>query len=124
VKSVKDADKLMIAGALTPTEVVDAWQSGSDFVKIFPCGPVGGPKYIRALKAPFPQIPMVPTGGVNLETAADFIRAGADALGVGGELVSADAIKSGNLDQISNAARRYLQIVRDARDSKHSTALA
>lgn len=124
VKLVKGAGKLMMAGALTPTEVVAAWQAGSDFVKIFPCGPVGGPKYIRALKAPFPQIPMVPTGGVNLETAADFIRAGADALGVGGELVSADAIKSGNLDQISKAARQYLQIVRDARNSKHPAALA
>ena len=124
VKLVKGAGKLMMAGALTPTEVVAAWQAGSDFVKIFPCGPVGGPKYIRALKAPFPQIPMVPTGGVNLETAADFIHAGADALGVGGELVSADAIKSGNLDQISKAARQYLQIVRDARNSKHPAALA
>ena len=124
VKLVKSAGKLMMAGALTPTEVVTAWQAGSDFVKIFPCGPVGGPKYIRALKAPFPQIPMVPTGGVNLETAADFIHAGADALGVGGELVSADAIKSGNLDQISTAARQYLQIVRDARNRQRSAALA
>lgn len=124
IKSVKSAGKLMMAGALTPTEVITAWESGSDFVKIFPCGPVGGPKYIRALKAPFPQISMVPTGGVNLETAADFIRAGADALGVGGELVSSAAIKSGNLEQISNAARQYVQIVRDSRSSLHSAISA
>ena len=70
---------LMMAGALTPTEVITAWKSGSDFVKIFPCGQVGGAKYIKALKGPFPQIPLVPTGGVNLNTAAEFIEAGAAA---------------------------------------------
>jgi len=124
VKLVKSAGLLMMAGALTPTEVIAAWESGSDFVKIFPCGPVGGPKYIRALKGPFPQIPMVPTGGVNVDTAADFIRAGSDALGVGGELVSAAALESGNVDQISQAARRYRQIVDSARNSKPSTSAA
>jgi 2-dehydro-3-deoxyphosphogluconate aldolase/(4S)-4-hydroxy-2-oxoglutarate aldolase len=124
VQLVKSAGKIMMAGALTPTEVVAAWQSGSDFVKIFPCGPVGGPQYIRALKAPFPQISMVPTGGVNLATAAGFIRAGAEALGVGSELVSSAAIKSGNLDQISKAARQYLQVVHDARATSHSAAFA
>ena len=117
VKAAKKAGKLVMAGALTPTEVVTAWSSGSDFVKIFPCGPVGGAKYIRALKAPFPEIPMVPTGGVNLETAADFIRAGADALGVGGELVSSTALKSGNLQEITEAAHKFLEIVREARRS-------
>ena len=79
--------KLMMAGALTPTEVITAWEAGSDFVKVFPCGQVGGAKYIKALKGPLPQVPLVPTGGVNLSTAAEFIEAGAVALGVGGELV-------------------------------------
>lgn len=83
VQLARQRDKLMMAGALTPTEVIAAWKAGSDFVKIFPCGTVGGAKYIKALKAPLPQVPMVPTGGVNLDTAADFVRAGADALGIG-----------------------------------------
>jgi 2-dehydro-3-deoxyphosphogluconate aldolase/(4S)-4-hydroxy-2-oxoglutarate aldolase len=108
-------DKLMMAGALTPTEVIAAWKAGSDFVKIFPCGTVGGAKYIKALKAPLPHVPMVPTGGVNLDTAAAFIQAGADALGIGGELVSAAACKSGNLSVITDAARLYVDIVKEAR---------
>src|SRR5258708_5287134 len=91
VRFVKQQGTLMMAGALTPTEVINAWKAGSDFVKIFPCGSLGGAKYLKALKAPLPQIPMIPTGGVNLETAADLIRAGAEALGVGAELVSATA---------------------------------
>jgi 2-dehydro-3-deoxyphosphogluconate aldolase/(4S)-4-hydroxy-2-oxoglutarate aldolase len=117
VQRVKQLAKLMLAGALTPTEVIAAWNAGSDLVKIFPCGSVGGAKYIKALKAPLPQVPMVPTGGVNLETAADFIRAGADALGIGGELVSAAALKSGDVDVITDAARQYVAIVREARRS-------
>ncbi|HTW58884.1 MAG TPA: bifunctional 4-hydroxy-2-oxoglutarate aldolase/2-dehydro-3-deoxy-phosphogluconate aldolase [Terriglobales bacterium] len=117
VQLAKQRGKLIMAGALTPTEVIAAWKAGSDFVKIFPCGTVGGAKYIKALKAPLPQVPMVPTGGVNLDTAADFIRAGADALGVGGELVSAAACKSGNLSAITDAARLYVDIVREARRS-------
>lgn len=108
--------KLIMAGALTPTEVIAAWKAGSDFVKIFPCGTVGGAKYIKALKAPLPQVPMVPTGGVNLQTAADFIRAGSDALGIGGELVSAAALKSGNVSPITEAARQYVAIVKQARE--------
>ena len=115
VTLVNRLGKLMIAGALTPTEVIRAWRSGSDFVKIFPCGAVGGAKYIRALKAPLPQVPLIPTGGVNLNTAADFIHAGAAALGIGSELVSADALKSGNLNQIVEASRKYAAIVREAR---------
>jgi len=115
VQFAKQQGKLIMAGALTPTEVITAWKAGSDFVKIFPCGTVGGAKYIKALKAPLPQVPMVPTGGVNLETAADFIRAGADALGIGGELVSAAACKSGNLSVITEAARLYVDIVQEAR---------
>ena len=108
--------KLIMAGALTPTEVIAAWKAGSDFVKIFPCGTVGGAKYIKALKAPLPQVPMVPTGGVNLQTAADFIRAGSDALGIGGELVSAAALKSGNINTITEAARQFVAIVKRARE--------
>jgi 2-dehydro-3-deoxyphosphogluconate aldolase / (4S)-4-hydroxy-2-oxoglutarate aldolase len=115
VQLAKQHGKLMMAGALTPTEVIAAWKAGSDFVKIFPCGTVGGARYIKALKAPLPQVPMVPTGGVNLDTAADFIHAGADALGIGGELVSAAACKSGNLSVITDAARLYVDIVREAR---------
>src|SRR5277367_2982413 len=93
------AEKILImAGALTPTEVIAAWDSGADFVKIFPCGTVGGAKYIKALKGPLPEIPMVPTGGVNLQTAAEFLEAGAAALGIGGELVHPGHLKSGNTE--------------------------
>jgi 2-dehydro-3-deoxyphosphogluconate aldolase/(4S)-4-hydroxy-2-oxoglutarate aldolase len=117
VKSVNEAGKLMMAGALTPTEVIGAWKAGSEFVKIFPCGAVGGAKYIKALKGPLPQIPMIPTGGVNLTTASDFILAGAAALGIGGELVSASALESGDLAPIVEAARGFVSIVRNARKS-------
>jgi 2-dehydro-3-deoxyphosphogluconate aldolase/(4S)-4-hydroxy-2-oxoglutarate aldolase len=115
VKFANRRDKLMIAGALTPTEVITAWKAGSDFVKIFPCGTVGGAKYIKALKAPLPQIPMIPTGGVNLNTAADFMIAGAAALGIGGELVSASALESGDTASIVEAAQEFVAIVRNAR---------
>jgi len=107
--------KLMMAGALTPTEVITAWEAGSDFVKVFPCGQVGGAKYIKALKGPLPQVPLVPTGGVNLMTAAEFIEAGAAALGVGGELVQAEALKSGKPEIIVENARKFLAVVREAR---------
>jgi 2-dehydro-3-deoxyphosphogluconate aldolase/(4S)-4-hydroxy-2-oxoglutarate aldolase len=122
VEHAKRAGIVVMAGALTPTEVIVAWKAGSDFVKIFPCGAVGGPKYLKALKAPLPQVPMVPTGGVNLETAGDFIRAGAEALGIGGELVSASALASGKTGEITQAARRYLEIVRESRSSGRSPA--
>lgn len=120
VRLAVSAGKLMIAGALTPTEVIAAWKAGSGFVKIFPCGAVGGPAYIKALKAPLPDIPMIPTGGVNLKTAADFIRAGAAALGVGGEIVSQDALKSGDTAAILQAARQFVAAVREARESARS----
>ena len=107
--------KPIFPGALTPTEVLAAWQAGADMVKVFPCGPVGGPKYIKALKGPFPQIEMVPTGGVNLETAADFIKAGAAAVAVGGELVDVKALKEGKLDQITETAKKFVEAVRAAR---------
>lgn len=107
--------KLMMAGALTPTEVIMAWEAGSDFVKVFPCGQVGGAKYIKALKGPLPQVPLVPTGGVNLNTAAEFVEAGAAALGVGGELVPAGALRSGKPEIIVENARKFLAIVKEAR---------
>ena len=107
--------KLIMAGALTPTEVITAWEVGADLVKIFPCGQVGGAKYIKALKGPLPQIPLVPTGGVNLNTAAEFIEAGAAALGIGGELVQAEALKSNKPEIIVDNARKFLAIVKQAR---------
>ena len=122
VQLVKSLGKPMMAGALTPTEVIAAWSAGSDFVKIFPCGTVGGPKYIKALKAPLPQIPMIPTGGVNLNTAAEFIQAGAVALGIGGELVSAAALKSGDMKLITENARQFVRIVQETRASAVSPA--
>jgi 2-dehydro-3-deoxyphosphogluconate aldolase/(4S)-4-hydroxy-2-oxoglutarate aldolase len=113
---------LIAAGALTPTEVITAWEAGSDFVKVFPCGQVGGAKYIKALKGPLPQIPLVPTGGVNLNTAAEFLEAGAAALGVGGELAQADALKSGNAQVIVENARKFLAIVTQTRAKLASPA--
>lgn len=110
-----DHGVLMAAGALTPTEVITAWHAGSDFVKIFPCSAVGGAKYIKVLRGPLPHIPMIPTGGVNLETAAEFLKAGAVALGVGGELVLADALKRRQPERIVELARRYGEIVAEAR---------
>ncbi len=121
IETVKLANRLgtlVMAGALSPTEVIAAWKAGSDFVKIFPCGSLGGAKYIKALKGPLPQVPMVPTGGINLNTAAEFIQAGSAALGIGGELVSASALASGNTSEITDAARSYVSIVREARASK------
>jgi 2-dehydro-3-deoxyphosphogluconate aldolase/(4S)-4-hydroxy-2-oxoglutarate aldolase len=102
---------LIMAGALTPNEVITAWKAGADFIKVFPCGSVGGPSYIRALKAALPQIPMIPTGGVNLRNAGDFLDAGASALGVGGELISDAALKSGDYAEIADVARQFAAIV-------------
>jgi 2-dehydro-3-deoxyphosphogluconate aldolase / (4S)-4-hydroxy-2-oxoglutarate aldolase len=105
----------MMAGALTPTEILTAWRAGSDYVKVFPCSAVGGAKYIKALRGPFPQIPLVPTGGVNLNTAAEFLEAGSVALGVGGELVQSAALKAGKPDLIVEAAQLLLAIVKETR---------
>jgi 2-dehydro-3-deoxyphosphogluconate aldolase/(4S)-4-hydroxy-2-oxoglutarate aldolase len=107
--------KACIPGALTPTEVVTASQAGADLVKIFPCGPVGGPQYIKALKGPLPHIDFVPTGGVNLETTPAYIKAGAAAVAVGGELVDLKALREGRLDSITASARKYIEAVRSAR---------
>lgn len=109
-------DVPVMPGALTPTEVVQAWNAGADFVKVFPAGAVGGASYLKALKAPLPQIELVPTGGVSLITAADFILAGAAALGVGSDLVDLKAIREGQAALITERAKQYLQIVREARE--------
>ena len=105
----------VMPGALTPTEVVQAWSAGADFVKVFPAGAVGGASYIKSLKAPLPQIELVPTGGVSLKTAADFIKAGASALGVGADLVDVQAIRDGNQSVITERAQEFVRIVREAR---------
>ncbi|MGA2652810.1 MAG: bifunctional 2-keto-4-hydroxyglutarate aldolase/2-keto-3-deoxy-6-phosphogluconate aldolase [Terracidiphilus sp.] len=104
----------IIPGALTPTEVVTAWDAGADVVKVFPCSAMGGAKYLKALKAPFPQIELIPTGGVSLSTAAEFLAAGAFALGVGADLVNAQAIAAGTPETITHNARQYVEIVRAA----------
>ena len=113
----KRLDVPVMPGALTPTEVVQAWNAGADFVKVFPAGAVGGANYLKALKAPLPQIELVPTGGVTLITAADFIRAGAAALGVGTDLVDIEALREGQAAHITERAQQFLQIVREARES-------
>lgn len=103
-------------GSLTPTEVQTAWEAGAAAVKVFPCGNMGGAKYIKALKGPFPQIEMIPTGGVNLETAGDFLKAGACAVAVGSELIDAATIKAGTYSVFTDRARAYLEVVRRARE--------
>ena len=106
---------LVMPGALTPTEVVTAWSAGADFVKVFPAGAVGGASYIKALKAPLPQIKIVPAGGVSLQTAAAFIKAGAEALGVGGDLVDVKALREGRDDLVTERAALFVEIVQQAR---------
>ena len=105
----------VLPGALTPTEVVTAWAAGADAVKVFPCGALGGAKYLRALKAPLPQVEMVPTGGVSLATVKEFIEAGAFALGVGADLVDTKAIRAGQPEKVTAAARAYIAAIQDAR---------
>src|SRR5213082_867387 len=124
VKLAGREGKLMMAGALTPTEIITAWEAGSDLVKVFPCGQVGGAKYIKALSGPLPQVPLVPTGGVSLLTAAEFIEAGAAALGVGGELVQSDALRAGKPEVIVENARKFLAVVKEARARMTASAAA
>src|SRR5215475_4062466 len=118
IEMVKRYSKVICPGALTPTEVLTAWEAGADVVKIFPCGNVGGAKYIKALKGPFPQIEMIPTGGVNLETIGEFLKAGACAVGVGGELVDTLAVKDGRFEVIEERGRQYLAAIAKARSEK------
>ena len=105
----------VMPGALTPTEIVRAWRVGADVVKVFPCGAVGGASYIKALKAPLPHIDLMPTGGVSLKTAADFIQAGASALGAGADLVDVALLREGKVDLITEKARKYVEIIKTAR---------
>jgi len=107
----------IMPGALTPTEVVAAWEAGADMVKVFPCSALGGASYIKALKAPLPQIDLIPTGGVNLQTAAEFIKAGSTALGVGADLVDLKALREGQDALLTDRARKLVEIVRTARAS-------
>ena len=115
IEVCKRYSKVVIPGALTPTEVITAWEAGADFVKIFPCDNVGGPKYIKALRGPFPQIDFIPTGGVNLNTAAEFIAAGSAALAVGSELVEKKAVAAKDFAKITDNARKFSEVVRTAR---------
>jgi 2-dehydro-3-deoxyphosphogluconate aldolase/(4S)-4-hydroxy-2-oxoglutarate aldolase len=107
-------DKLVMPGALTPTEILSAWEAGADIVKVFPAE-VGGPAYLKAIRGPLPQVRLMPTGGVDLNTAADFLKAGACCLGVGSQLVEPAAVAQRNFDRIRDLARQYVAIVRDAR---------
>jgi 2-dehydro-3-deoxyphosphogluconate aldolase / (4S)-4-hydroxy-2-oxoglutarate aldolase len=115
VEFAAKADVAVLPGALTPTEVVTAWSAGSDFVKVFPCSPVGGDKYIKALKTALPQIPLIAAGGVNQQTAAGFILAGAAAIGVGTELIPTSAIEMRESARIQELAHRFIGFVNEAR---------
>jgi 2-dehydro-3-deoxyphosphogluconate aldolase/(4S)-4-hydroxy-2-oxoglutarate aldolase len=108
----------VLPGALTPTEIVTAWEAGADVVKVLPASALGGAKYLKSVKAPLPRVELIPTGGVSLATAAEFLEAGAFALGVGADLVNLKAIADGKPETITDNARKYLEIVRKFRESK------
>jgi len=115
VAYAKQSEIVVFPGAMTPTEVIAAWRAGSDFVKIFPTAPVGGVQYVRALKVPLPQIPLIVTGGVNQVTALEYILAGATAIGVGGELLPLEALTFRQENRIHELARRFITMVKDGR---------
>lgn len=118
LKTIEMANRYSIVicpGALTPTEILTAWEAGADVVKVFPANSLGGPKYIKSLKGPLPHIEMIPTGGVNLETAGDFLKAGACAVAVGSELVDPKLIAAGKFDEIEALSRQYLEVITKAR---------
>lgn len=114
IQTCKRYGKLVMPGALTPTEVIAAWEAGADVVKVFP-SEITGSAYLKALHGPFPQVRLMPTGGVNLETAADFLQAGACALGVGSSLVSSAIMKAKDWGKLESLAKQYVQIVRESR---------
>jgi 2-dehydro-3-deoxyphosphogluconate aldolase / (4S)-4-hydroxy-2-oxoglutarate aldolase len=118
IAKTRGLGKVSIPGALTPTEVITAWRAGADYVKVFPCSAMGGASYLKSLLAPFPELKLIPTGGVTLQTAPDFLKAGARALGVGADLVNAAAIAEGRPQVVTNAARAYIEAIRVARDKK------
>ena len=115
VRAADKCGKLIIPGVLTPSEVMAARDEGVKLIKIFPCGNLGGPKYLKALRGPFPQIAFVPTGGVNLSNAAEYLAAGAFALGVGTDLVDVAALRAGDSQKVVNAAQALVAHVRAAR---------
>lgn len=115
IEMARRYSKVICPGALTPTEILTAWEAGADFVKVFPCSNVGGAKYIKAVKAPLPQVEMIPTGGVNLDTLADFLKAGASAVAVGSELIDNETIKAGKYEVFEERARQFLAAVQKAR---------
>lgn len=115
IATTKQSGKVSIPGALTPTEIITAWRAGADYVKVFPCSAMGGASYLKAVRAPFPELKLIPTGGVTLQTAAEFIKAGARALGVGSDLVNATAIAEGHPETVTNTARAYLETIAAAR---------
>src|SRR5579871_2312904 len=115
VEFALQSNVVVFPGALTPSEVIEAWKAGSDFVKIFPCEPVGGHHYVRSLKVPLPQVPLIASGGVNQQSAVNFILAGATALGIGSELIPREALKAKQEDQIRELSRRFLAAVKEGR---------
>jgi len=115
IAATKELGKVSIPGAFTPTEVITAWRAGADYVKVFPCSAAGGASYLKALRAPFPDLRLIPTGGVTLATAEDYLAAGARALGVGSDLVNTKAIAEGRPHIVTDAARAYLDIIREFR---------
>jgi len=119
IAATKAAKKVSIPGALTPTEAITASEAGADYVKIFPCSAVGGASYLKALLAPFPHLKLIPTGGVTLQTAESFLKAGARALGVGSDLVNLAAIDAGHPETITEAAQAYLQVLAKVRADMH-----
>ena len=116
IAKTRELGRVSIPGALTPTEVIAAWRAGADYVKVFPCSAMGGASYLKSLLAPFPEVKLIPTGGVTLQTAPDFLKAGARALGVGTDLVNATAIAEGKPELVTNMARAYLEAIRTARN--------
>jgi 2-dehydro-3-deoxyphosphogluconate aldolase/(4S)-4-hydroxy-2-oxoglutarate aldolase len=109
---------VVFPGACTPTEITIAWKAGSDFVKVFPCSAMGGPGYIRALRGPFPTVPFIAAGGVNQTTVTEFILAGANAVGIGGDLIHQEAIRRRERDWIRELSRRYANLIKQARAEK------
>jgi len=124
IATAREQSIAVLPGAMSPTEVFSAWSLGGDIVKVFPASHAGGASYLKALKGPFPQIPICPTGGVNLETIAAFIDAGAVAVGVGGELVLKSAIASGAYPQITALARQYVEAVARARGGQTAARIS
>jgi 2-dehydro-3-deoxyphosphogluconate aldolase/(4S)-4-hydroxy-2-oxoglutarate aldolase len=121
VRTAREHDTLAIPGAMTPGEVLNCWESGADLVKVFPCSALGGPAYIRTLKRPFPHVCMIAAGGINQQNAAEYIRSGADAIGIGGSLIAPESVSHHESKRIRELARRYLAIVAEVRQQSHGT---